>query len=113
MIPDSETFMGMLKNKEQVLQTILSDLDSCGKNHDAFEKLASLYEEGKPVDNDKAMKALSLSVKHLNDVNRKLLLILLVYASGDNYTTDCALVLNKMGRGREAMQAMFRAKMGG
>ena len=113
MIPDDKAFMAMLKNKEQVVEMILKDLDSCGKNQAAFENLERLYEEGKPVDALKAMKAFAKAQRHANDVNRRLLMICMVYLSGNNYDSDTAHTLNKLGKGTEALQEMMRRKMGG
>ena len=79
MIPDSELFMDMLKNKEQVIASILKDVDSCTKNMQAFEKLEALYKAGEDVSTDKALKACATSLRHTNEVNRKLLLLMLVY----------------------------------
>ena len=113
MLPDSDAFMAMLKNKEQVIKMILSDLDSCDKNQGAFTKLEGLYAEGKEVNIDKAMAACAKALRHSNDVNRRLLMLLLVYTTGGDYGSDCAKTLSKLGRGQEALQEMMRQKMAG
>lgn len=111
---ESELFMRMLKDREQVLSSLLGDLGSCGKNVDAFEKLTKLYHESPDsVSTEKALAACAKSLRHLNDVNRRLLLLLLVYVAGDNFTSDTGKVLVRMGRGQEALQEMLRQKMGG
>ena len=73
----------------------------------------TLYKEGKIVNVDKALFACSKSLKHLNDVNQRLLMLIMVYVSGDNYQSDVAHALVKMGRGEEALQEMFKQKMSG
>lgn len=113
MLPDSDAFMAMLKNKEQVVTMILKDLESCEKNQAAFVKLEGLYNDGKKVDTEKAMQGYAKALRHSNDVNRRLLMLLLVYVSGGNYDSDCAQTLSKLGRGKKALQEMLKRKIGG
>lgn len=113
ILPDSKTFLEMLKNKEQVIRTVLKDLDTCDKNTAAFTKLEDLYNEGGSVNTEKVLKAYAKSMRHMNEVNRRLLMILLIYISGDSYNSDTGKVLIKMGRGEEALKEMFKQKMGG
>ena len=113
MLPDSDAFMAMLKNKEQVITMIFKDLDSCDKNQAAFTKLENLYEDGKSVDIDKAMAACAKALRHSNDVNRRLLMLMLVYTAGGDYSADCAKTLSKLGHGKEALQEMLKQKMNG
>ena len=113
ILPDSETFMKMLKNPEQVITGLLKDLDSCQKNMSAFQKLEELYESGEDVSTEKALKACAKSLRHTNELNLKLIMLLIVYVSGGNYQSDTAQVLNKLGRGEEALQEMFKRKLSG
>jgi len=110
---DSELFMNMLNNKEAVVKAILVDIQTCQQNQQAFDKLERLFAEGKGVSTDKVMKACSKSLQHLNEVNTRLLMLALVYASGGNYDSDVGKVLIKLGRGQEALQSMFKRKMAG
>lgn len=112
MTQNNDIFMSMLKNKEEVLVSIIKDLDTCDKNMQAFEKLCSLFEQGKEVNTDKALTACAKSMRHMNDVNRRMLMVLMVYVSGNNYDGDTASVLVRMGRGQDAVREMFRRKMG-
>lgn len=113
MIPDSETFMNMLKQPEQVVGAILKDLETSEKNMLAFEKLEALYKNGTKVDIEKVLIASTKSLRHINELNRRLLMLLLVYVSGDSYRSDTGKVLLKMGRGKEVLQEMFKQKMNG
>jgi len=113
VIPDSDTFMAMLKNPEQVISTILKDLNTSETNMLAFEKLESLFKEGKSVNTEKALIACAKSLRLMNGLNRRILMLLLVYVSGGDYTSDTAKVLLKMGRGTDALQEMFKQKMAG
>ena len=113
MLPDSEMFLSMLRNKDKVLQSILRDIDVSNQNMVAFEKLEDLYGRDAKVNADKALQACAKSLRHVNDVNRRLLMLLLVYVSGGSYSGDTGKVLCKMGRGEEALKEMFRQKMNG
>jgi hypothetical protein len=114
MLPDNELFMAMLKDREQVIATILKDFETSGANMKAFEKLAELYRTNPDeVSTERALAACAKSLRHLNDVNRRLLLLTLIYTSGGSYQTDTAKVLVKMGRGEDALREMMRQKMEG
>lgn len=113
MLPNDDFFMSMLKDKESVIRTILSDLEASDKNMQAFAQLEHLLSEGEAVSADKVHRAAAKSLRHLNEVNKRLLLILLTYVSGGDFGTDAAKVLLKMGRGQEALQEMMRQKMQG
>lgn len=110
---EPKDFMDMLKNKEQVITSILKDFDSCSQNMAAFEKLEQLFADGKEVKTEKVLAASAKSLRHLNDMNRRLLMLLLVYSSSNNYSSDVAQVLVKFGQGEEALQEIFRQKMSG
>lgn len=105
--------MKLLQNREQVIATILADMDSCAKNAEAFGKLCELFDAGKEVDSGKVLRAAAKSLRHSNEVNRRALLLLLVYASGGNFQQDAAGVLIKLGRGGDALKEMFKQKMAG
>ncbi len=112
MLLNDDMFMEMLKNKKRVVEVLLKDIGVCDKNAKAFLKLENLYLQGKEVNTEKAIKACAKSLRHSNDVNKRLLMLLLVYVSGNNYSGDTAAILNKMGRGQEAVRELFKQKMG-
>ena len=72
-----------------------------------------MYEDGTPVDTDKALKALAKSSRHLNECNMRLSMLLLAYLLGSSYDADVATALSKMGRGNEGLQEMWNRKMKG
>ncbi|MGL4460016.1 MAG: hypothetical protein ACRCUB_16800 [Plesiomonas shigelloides] len=110
---DAKALLDMLKNKDLMAGQLMSDLDTCEKNMQAFEKLERLYAESpETVSATKAMAACAKSIRHLNEVNRRLIMLMVVYAAGDNFSSDSARLLMKMGRGDEALREMFRQKMG-
>lgn len=113
MLQNSEMFMDMLKNKDKILSSILKDIDTSDKNMKSFEKLCALFEQGKEVNTEKALTACAKSIKHMNDMNRRMLIVLLVYTAGNNFSSDSASVLVKLGRGEEALREIFKSKMAG
>ena len=108
-----QIFMDMLKDKESVIKALIKDFDSCEKNRDVLDKLLAMQEEGKQIDYNKVGKAYSKSLRHLNDVNMRLLILLLVYAQSDAFGSASAQALMKFGRGKEALQEMFKQKLRG
>lgn len=105
--------MQMLRQPEKIAGSLLTDIATCSKNMEAFEKLVALYDEGKTVDPEKALKACAKSLRHSNEVNVRLLMILLTYVSGRTFSSDATTVLVKMGRGNDAMRELFKQKMRG
>lgn len=110
---DDETFMQMLKDPEAVVRSIITDLDTCSQNIQAFDKLSDLLEQGTPIDTTKALKACARSLRHANSMNRRMLMVLLVYTSGRSFSSDAASVLVKLGRGQDALRELMRQKMQG
>lgn len=112
-LPDADFIMAMLKNKDQVATQLLKDLETSQQNAEAFQKLEKLFEEGKQIEPQQVMKASAKTLRHMNQLNQRLLVLLLVYMQGSHYTSDTVTFLNKLGRGKEAMQEMFKQKMQG
>lgn len=111
---DPQVFLDMLKNKELMMGTLMTDLDVCSQNMQAFDKLAKLYDENPDsVSVAAALKAASKSLRHINDLNRRLIMMLLVYGVSDSFSSDTAKLLVKMGRGEDALREMFKQKMSG
>jgi hypothetical protein len=113
MIPDADSFLKLISNREQVIAAILADMDSCAKNAEAFAKLCELFDAGKEVSTEKALKAAAKSLRHSNEVNRRMMFLLLVYVSGSHFTGDAAGIMVKLGRGEEALKAVFDQKLKG
>ncbi|HHZ96999.1 MAG TPA: hypothetical protein EYN67_15930 [Flavobacteriales bacterium] len=108
-----EIFMDMLKDKESVILSLIKDFDTCEKNRQAIDILLQKQEDAKVIDITKVQKAYSKSIRHLNDVNMRLLLLLITYAQGDGFSSDTAGALIKFGQGKEALREMFKQKMQG
>lgn len=103
----------MLKNKEQVIESLLRDISTSMANNQAFTSLCELYDRGEQVSTDKALKAAAKSLRHLNEVNSRLLLMLVVYSSSDSFSADVAKILVRLGDGEAALQELMRQKMRG
>lgn len=108
-----EIFMDMLKDKESMIAQVIKDFDSSEKNLKTFGVLLDKQKNGETLDMEKVAKAYTQSLKHLNSVNMRLLIIVLVYLQSDSFTGDSAQCLVKFGRGKEALQEMFKQKMQG
>ena len=109
--PESEMFFQMLKNREQVIVGLVNDVNSCTKNMHAFEKLERLYETNPDgVSTWQALKACAKSLRHLNEVNRKLMMLLIPYVAGKLFTEESTNILLRTGRGEDALQEALRQK---
>lgn len=109
----SEAFMAMLETPELLVKSLLADSSRCDQNGQAFRKLEQLLEDGKDIKVEQVMKACAKSIAHLNEVNTQLLLLLVIYTSGNNFSSDVGRILIRLGRGQDALQAMFKKKMQG
>ena len=105
----------MLEEPEKVLTQLLKDIEACRKSGIGLSKVLSNWDDTE-WDADKSIKMLRTSVKigkRQNEIITRLLLINLVYAQGSNFSVDAAGLLNKFGRGVEALRSMFKRKMEG
>lgn len=99
--------LDLLKNKGDVVKFLLETIDSNEKMAVGLRKLSESDNESFKV--AKLLEVVSnqsIQIKHLS-------LLLLVYAQSSNFDVDIAHLLNKMGRGDEALRQMFKNKMGG
>lgn len=99
--------LNLLKDKKDVIKFLIDTIDSNSKMSSGLRKLtASKDSEFKT---DKLLEVVanqSIQIKHLS-------LLLLCYAQGRNFDSDIAIMLNKMGRGEEALKQMFKNKLNG
>ena len=94
-----------------MIGSLLEDFSKCKQNRDNLQVFRDRIKEGKEVPEDEMNAALLTSLKHLNDLNTRLVLLLVVYTSGGDFKTDSAKVLTKLGLGQEALQELMRQKM--
>lgn len=69
--------------------------------------------ENSDADMKKQLETAVKTNKWLSEMLIKVLMVQLTYAMGDNFTSDAAKVLLKMGHGEEALQHMFNSKLRG
>lgn len=112
-LPVAGTFLKMLTDRESVIRTLLRDMLVSQKNMEGFERLEDLFEKGADVSTEKVLRNAAKSLRHLNAVNTRITLLLLVYVVGDYFLADAAKVAMKFGAGDDALKAMMQAKFGG
>ncbi len=111
-LPMPDDFMQMLKNPKQVAKMLLKDMGTCETNSKTLETLLGHYSDGKTPDPKQVAVALTQSLKHCNDVNRRIMMMLLGYVLQGDFTVDAAKVLSRLGHGQEALQEMLKQKLG-
>jgi len=98
----------LLKDKKDVIKFLMETIQSNEKMSSGMRKL----KENNCSEKFKTEKLLevvanqSVQIKHL-------CILLLVYSQGRNFDVDVAQMMNKMGRGQEALRQMFKNKMNG
>lgn len=101
-----EIIMDMLKNKGDVINFLLETIESNNKMSNGLRKLTeSNNQEFKMNKLLEVVANQSIQIKHLS-------LLLLIYAKSSDFDKDMAIMLNKMGRGEEALKQMFKNKFG-
>lgn len=98
--------MDMLKDKEEILKFLLHTIESNEKVS------AGLRNTTQMTDGYKISKLIEVVANQSIQI-RKLSMLLLVYSQSNTFNVDIATMLNKMGRGQEAMQQMFKNKLDG
>jgi hypothetical protein len=101
-----DTIFNLLKNKQDVIKFLLDTIDSNTKASQGIRKLKQNNNE--QFKTEKLLEVVanqSIQVKHLT-------LLLLCYVQGSNFDVDVAQMLNKMGRGEEALKQMMKNKFG-
>jgi len=98
--------MDLLKDKERIIKYIISTLQNADKT---YKGLLSMKERGF---SDRGMldKVVEVTAIQTNQIEL-LSVIALVYMGNSSFDRDVALILNRMGRGEEALQQMLKNKM--
>lgn len=111
-LPDM--IMGMLKSKQLVIKTIISDIEKCQNISKGLEKCTDSVITNPSEENLRKMLNTSMKcISKQSDIITKLLIVALMYCGGDNYDSDATTILNKLGRGKEALRHIFKNKFGG
>ena len=101
-----DTIFNLLKNKGDVIKFLLDTFQKSDNMSAGLRKLKeSTNEDFKTEKLLEVVTNQSIQIKHLA-------LLLLCYAQGSNFDVDVAHMLNKMGRGEEALRQMMKNKFG-
>lgn len=100
--------MDLLKDKERLIKYIISTLQNADKT---YKGLLSMKER-RFSDRGMLDKVVEVTAIQTNQIEL-LSIIALVYMGNSSFDRDVALILNRMGRGEEALQQMLKNKMEG
>lgn len=109
-----------LSNRPKVLAELTSDLEVLQKNlqvlKDINTQLTSRLDENKPLsptETTKLMRTLATNTAFQAEVQSRLVVLTMIYVSGDNCSADAAKLAMKCGHnGSEMLTAMLKAKLG-
>jgi hypothetical protein len=97
----------MLKDKKDVIKFLLKTIETNSKMTQGLRGLKTSQNE-----HFKTEKLLEV-VANQGEQIKHMSLLLLCYSQGCNFDSDIAIMMNKMGRGEEALKQMFKNKMDG
>lgn len=110
-----ELMMNFLTNKEESLQSLFKDIMKVQEHKKGLIQYLKNIDtcDMEEVDLRKKFKTM-MSVAHEQEVViEKLIMLMVVYMAGRNFDGDVATILTKLGKGEEALQAMFANKFKG
>lgn len=110
----TDMLMGFITDHKACLDQIFNSLDqvsTIGKGMDTLQ--GYLESDPEKVDLPKAMLALIKSMRKLATHAQITGLLALVHVSDGDFDTEAALALNRLGKGQEAVKAMFEKKLRG
>ncbi len=107
----TDLFMDLLKNKDTVIENLFQDLSQVMKHE---KGMAKFKDDILTCDEQELRRKLSVTCKVIEKqsiIFKRMCIILMTYTSGGNFDIDAAKVLNKCGRGQEALQHMLKQKL--
>lgn len=109
----ADLMSSMLNDKEKVLAFFIGIIEQSNKMEVGFKKACVDFEQNPTDANLKKMLATTMKCvgKQASQI-KALAMIALVYSSGSNYDVDVAGIMIKLGRGQEAVQSIWKKKMG-
>lgn len=107
----------LLKDKKQVIKFLLEVIQDSEKQKNGLMKLSESLTREEP-NHSIANIAKCVAVTMKDTANRShtlqnLAIICLIYAQSSDFDKDIAILMNKMGRGEEALRQMFKNKLNG
>lgn len=111
----SKLLMEFLKNKETALAGLIKDLYDTQKQGAGLDKFIENIDSADMNEDNirQKFKTLMKVIRKQNSINIKLLVLISIYASSSDFDANVARILNKMGKGNEALHQMFKNKMRG
>lgn len=109
--------MDLLKDKSALLTYLLKVIEDSDREREGLTMLRdSLVREDPNHSIDNIARCLSTTMKitaKQSDQLRKISVIALIMAQSSDFDADVAKMLNKMGKGEEALKQMFENKLKG
>ena len=108
MMENEDFILNLLRDKKALLKYLLDVMMSADKYTNG---LLGMKERGFSTEGmlDNVIKVSAKQSQQL----KHLALIALMYAQSDKFDTDIAIMMNKFGRGEEALKVMFDKKVKG
>ena len=109
-----DLMLSMMQNPDHVAKTLFDALELCERSKKGCQKVVENWDKMKenPANMEKQLLTAIKVNMGLSDTLMKILILQLAYVGGEQYSSDAAKTLNKMGRGGEAVREMFRQKLG-
>jgi hypothetical protein len=110
--------MDMIKNRDLVLQALSNSLEQAGTIKKGLDMLAKSIEgkdiiADRSVDFDKIFHSLLKANKQLASSVEVMSVLLILYVAEGDFGSDSALMLNRLGKGQEALRELFKQKLRG
>lgn len=115
---DPNRILDLIKDKKGVIKKMLEIIDRNQTQVDGCNKLFNSINRKEDPNHSQANMvrclevSLSVSAKNSQDL-MDMAQLLLIYAQSDGFTADVAKMASKLGKGDEALRAMFEAKLKG
>jgi hypothetical protein len=105
-----DLIMHLLKDRPTMLASLFKHLSQLHKYNEGYKKVLRDWPSYGPANREKQLLvALKINQK-LCQVVMELCVIAIVYGSSSTFSGDAATIMTKLGRGEEALKAMFEEK---
>lgn len=103
-ISDMDVIFDLLENKGDVIKFLLQTIEHNNKYSNGLRKIQNISDDSLKIEKlVEVVSNQSIQIKHLT-------LLLLCYVQGYDFDVDVTHLLNKMGRGEEALKQMIKNK---
>lgn len=112
-----ELLLNLLKNKEKLIAFLLETIRESDKHTQGILKFSeSLTRENQNISPENLARCLATVMKiqaKQSATMQSLAMIALIVCQGSSFDTNVAQMLNKLGKGEEALQQLFKNKQDG